>query len=565
MYPTTRTPGALLGAIAAACIAAPVARSADITLAPTGSDDTTRINNAILAARPGDNIVLLPGAFRITGSIVGRSGIDLLGSGRDTTRIDYVGSTSKPMLSLSNTSDVQVSGFTLNGNNNQAAVQGINAANASRLTIDGLRVQNLVAGTAHGPHGVYFSSAVTDSVIRNSDFSNIGTNSLWGAGVRLSWGSSRNQVLNNTIRNTGRGGILANDNSTSLLIRGNVVTGSGLAPNSPGLGIELFNLCDRSIVEDNRIDHWLSLDNTSLTAVRRNTITSSTGPVKFAGLEFARAGSDTVFTGNTVSGGQHIGISVSGPGTKERVYWAHNTVRDMQTWGAQIQGETGGARKMYFFGNTIQDTVTAPGNLYPNQGHGFRFNGNSQHMVLDSNQIVNNGQIGVQLGGSGVDQLEFRNNRITTNDGPAVTNSFGTVGPYQGEDLRWSGNSVSQNGNNYQLTSTGDFDGNQAPIASIVVSGSGLIGEPVQFGFLYGDDGNLGNVLWDFDAGIPSTTIAPSYTYSEPGVYRVGLVVWDAGGRAAHDEIFLSISAPVPEPGLVAIFPLAALMLRRRR
>jgi len=88
---------------------------------------------------------------------------------------------------------------------------------------------------------------------------------VWGAGIRLGHGSSRNRVEDNAISNTGRGGILCNDGSTDLVIRNNTVGGSG----GEGLGIELWGGCHRSLVEDNQIDHWLSLDLSDYCAVRR--------------------------------------------------------------------------------------------------------------------------------------------------------------------------------------------------------------------------------------------------------------------------------------------------------
>ena len=65
---------------------------------------------------------------------------------------------------------------------------------------------------------------------------------LFGGGIRLAWGSVRNQVVGNVIRNTGRGGIFAAQ-SAELVIRNNRVTGSG--GGGPGLGIEI----DESVIE----------------------------------------------------------------------------------------------------------------------------------------------------------------------------------------------------------------------------------------------------------------------------------------------------------------------------
>src|SRR3972149_4103234 len=220
-----------------------------------GIDDLSAITAAINDALPGDTVYLPSGAFSISGSIVAKSGIIIAGAGRDNTIVQFIGASGNPMISLANVSNVEVAGLTLDGNNNNNAWQGINAANGSGDYLSDLRVENLV-GSNFGPHGIYFSSGVTDSQIIGNEFSNIGTGSEWGAGIRFSQGSSRNQAIGNTITNTGRGGILANNDSTDLVIRNNTIKGSG----GVGLGIEVWHGCDRAVIENNNLDHWLSVE-----------------------------------------------------------------------------------------------------------------------------------------------------------------------------------------------------------------------------------------------------------------------------------------------------------------
>jgi hypothetical protein len=148
------------------------------------------------------------------------------------------------------------------------------------------------------------------------------------------------------------------------------------------------------------------------------------------------AGSDNVFSNNVVDGGAQIGISVSNSGVKERTYWANNTISRANTWGAQIQADSGGVQQMYFYKNTFKETpANPPDPLYSYQGHGFRFNpnGSIQNVTLDSNTITANGGIGIEGGDDSsarLDKLMVVNNTITNNGGPAFTGDFGAVGEF---------------------------------------------------------------------------------------------------------------------------------------
>ena len=122
-----------------------------------------------------------------------------------------------------------------------------------------MAVRDLAAPAATGIHfngdNPTREHGCTDSRIENCVIENVAPDDAWGAGIRLSWGSSRNQIIGCKVRNTGRGGIFGNDGSHDLVIRRNTVTGS----HGEKLGIEVWGGCDRCVIEDNRIDHWLSV------------------------------------------------------------------------------------------------------------------------------------------------------------------------------------------------------------------------------------------------------------------------------------------------------------------
>jgi hypothetical protein len=273
----------------------------------------------------------------------------LLGAGQDQTRLISKATRAGVLVSLDGCEDVEVAHMTLDGQNNPLVHQCITGSNARRLWLHHLTIRNLKAKT-WGPHAILFTGrnptmegGVTDSRITSCRIENIGPGAEYGGGIRLAWGSSRNQVLDNVVHNTGRGGIFG-DHSPELTIRRNRVTRSG----GEGLGIEIWGGCPRSLIKDNVIDHWLSVDGGPQVAVRRNTVGTDDGTVKFLGIEIIAR--DVVATDNRVGPGNLIGLSVSNRAVKNNVYWARNTVRGSIQFGAQLQGESGGIAHHYSVG-----------------------------------------------------------------------------------------------------------------------------------------------------------------------------------------------------------------------
>ena len=136
-------------------------------------------------------------------------------------------------------------------------------------------------------HRSSLQGGVTDRRLTDCLIEHIGAGATFGGGIRISYGSDRNQVLNNVVRDTGRGGIFG-DHSAELVVRNNQVSGSG----GEGLGIELWGGCPRSLI--------------------------------------------VVVTDNLVRHGAAIGLSVSNKSKKNNVYWGYNTISDCAQWGAQF-------------------------------------------------------------------------------------------------------------------------------------------------------------------------------------------------------------------------------------
>ncbi|MEW6359352.1 MAG: right-handed parallel beta-helix repeat-containing protein [Planctomycetota bacterium] len=494
--------------------------------------DSAGIQLAIDSGRPGDTIVLPPGTYSITEAIKPKSGTRLLGSGQGKTIIRFVGKAPDVLMRIAGCEDVEAAHLTLDGENNPLLKQGILGTNSRRVKIHHVTVRNLVKSETWGPHGILFTgknptreNAVSDSEIADCLIENIATDAKFGCGIRMAWGSSRNRILRNTIRNTGRGGIFGDNGSNDLIIRENTVAGSG----GEGLGIEVWGRSDRCVIEDNRIDHWLSVGGSDFCAVRRNVVEDKGGPTKPYGLEII--GSYCIVSDNTVGERQGVGVSVSSKMPKNYHFYARNTIRGCYHWGAQFQGEEGGIARCYLYRCKFLDTMVGhPSVRYKGaEGNGFRTNGNVKQIVFEECDFSDNAKCGLQLGGPNVDQLSFVRCTIRNNKFAAV------VGPKDYTALEWIDCAVEGNGKN-DLPPAKPFAG-PPPTASFDVSEELRVGKLITFvSTSKAATGKIAAVMWDFGDGIPVIESRTEHTYSKPGEYRVTLLVWDDAGRGARAE-----------------------------
>ena len=499
------------------------------TVDPSGFDSPA-LAAAIRKAGPGDTVRLATGTYELTEPIALKSGVKLLGAGQEKTRLVYGGVKPGVLVRLSDCEDVEIAQMTLDGRNNPLVHQAISGSNSRRLWLHHLTIRNLKAKT-WGPHGILFSgrnptmeNGVTDSRITDCLLEDIGVESKWGGGIRMAWGSVRNQVCGNVIRRTGRGGIFG-DHSAELVIHGNQVSGSG----GEGLGIEIWGGCPRSLIEDNVVDHWLSVDQGTQSAVRRNVIRADDGSLKFLGIEIIAR--DVVVTDNVIGRGAHIGLSVSNKPVKNNVFWGYNTVRDCAEWGAQFQGESGGIAHHYFYRCSFEKTTRGDQRVgYPkDSGYGFRTNGHCRGLVFEDCVFADNGGYGVQLGGPDVDALTFLRCKITGNGMAAV------IGPKQYSGLEFLGCTVQGNRSD-RLPEARPFGG-PAPKADFVVPGEIRVGQPASFRCASSAAvGQITDRLWDFGHGIPEVLAEVKHTFDRPGAHRATLIVWDAAGRGSRLE-----------------------------
>ncbi len=500
-------------------------------VAGDATDDRTAIQNTLNAAAAGDTVSMPAGLFLISGTLTPPSSIKVIGAGPETTIVQYTGASASALFSLAGRSQVEMARFTLLGN--VSALNGITANNGTGHFLHHLTVRDFTAPTGF-VIGIYFTGGVTNSVIADNLFRNMGTQSQWGGGMRIASGSNHNQVLRNTVQNAGRGGMHF-ERSQGNVIRENRISGSGLGQGGTnvGLGLEVWGGCDSSLIEDNVVDHWLSVDGSSYTSVRRNTVGVSDGTYKWAGLELVSS-SQCVFTDNSVDDGAHIGISGSNNPVKDNVYWAFNVIRRATTWGGQIQGDSGGAHRHFFYGNRFEFMPAAhPQAVYTGQGHGLRFNGNGNEMTLDSNAFNANGGAALQLLGA-LERFYVLHNSIT-NNAAVISGSF------SGLHLDWNSNTLSGNTLNNPPASRG-VD-NVRPSASFTAPAQGVVNTPISFASTSSDpDGTVNYSLWDFGEGLPSIVPTTTHVFARTGVFRVTLVVWDDKGYAARAERFVTVN-----------------------
>ncbi|MFC3802296.1 NPCBM/NEW2 domain-containing protein [Cohnella sp. GCM10012308] len=501
-------------------------------------DDRAGIQAAVDAASAGDTVLIPNGTYYLGGTVRGKSGVTIRGQSQSGTVVKYVDSADTYMFYLNNVTGASVKNMTLDGNNSTIAMSAAVSEGGSGNELSGLVVKDFAATDGFGPHALY---AVGSPKVRIADnkISNIGTGSIWGAGVRAGWGSSDALIERNVIANTGRGGIFVNDGSPGAVIRGNKIAGSGLKEH--GLSIELHTDVNNSIIEDNQVDFWISAVRSKTIAVRRNVVHPTDGRVGSIGLEIMA--DNAVTTDNVVDGGQQVGIQQS-PGTGHQL-WGYNVVKNMVMWGMQLQGAGSGETEQYqyFYRNSFIDTQLGnPKAAYPGyEGNGVRIHGNAQNLTFDSNLIANNGRKAIEITDApGVDRLSFTNNIIYGNKDVAIDPY-----PVAAQHLEWKNNVVYGNKSNAQPASRGFA--NPKPTADFDSPLLVRVGEPATFVSKSKDNGSIATYLWDFGTGLPSASSRPTFVYEQPGAYRVTLVVWDNEGRANLKEKVILVRPGLPD------------------
>jgi PKD repeat protein len=479
--------------------------------AKNGEDDDTAAFQSVFQDCPSGGKLTLPeGVYVLSESLSCAPYSTITGAGSGKTVIKFRGENSEGcVLKIGDGAHgVTISGITIDFESGSGADRGILVSNSDDVVISDVEIRNMGnEGQPIGPIGIHFNGS-ENGRISNCKFENIGAETEWGCGIRLSHGSSHTVVEANTINKTGRGGILCDNNSTNLVIKNNTVTECGLF--SEGLGIELWGGCGYSIVEDNVVDHWLSIDSSDYSAIRRNVVSDTSGKLKYLGLELVNT-CYFVFTDNTVDHGAYIGLSESNVGPKNFGYWGYNDIKGCAQWGVQIQGEEGGSRYRYFYKNSFTDTYDDKDPIYPGDaGHGIRINDNANDFVFDNCTIKDNKGLAFQILGNNVSNIAFINGNVENNKNNAIPKTV---------------------------------DKEIAVLsAAIDCPDEVRAGEEVVFAAKSGDGETIVKyVLWDFNDGLPASDINAKHTYDAPGNYRVTLIIWDDSGKSGFAEKYIKV------------------------
>lgn len=311
-----------------------------------GKDDSLVLNQALEVAKAGDVLRVPEGVFHISSKLVVPSGVTLKGAGSEKTC--FVFASEKPLVffQMSGVTNVEISHLTLDGLNNPKAQQGIVVGKSEKIFLHHLTIQNFVDTGKFGPHAIIISKT-SDAVISDNLIRNLAPEDEWGAGIRVGDQSVRCVIERNIIDNTGRGGIFTNNGASDAIIRENVITRSG----GLGFAIEVHSGSVRTVIEDNVVDHGLSIVSSNC-AVRRNLVTDADGRWKAYGIE-GGGGPDGIITDNVIHYGQIMGISMSG-GHTHRSFWGYNQFICCSMWGMQIQGLSNekNIHTHYFYKNT---------------------------------------------------------------------------------------------------------------------------------------------------------------------------------------------------------------------
>jgi len=218
-----------------------------------------------------------------------------------------------------------------------------------------------------------------------------------------------------------------------------------------------------------------------------------------------------IVTDNVVGRGNSIGLSVSNKEVKNNVFWGYNTVGECSQWGAQLQGETGGIARHYFYRCVFEKTVRGDAKaIYPgDSGHGFRFNGASREVAFEDCLFEGNGGFGVQYCGDYVDKMTFlrcifRNNGLGSVLGRTEEKTIAFPECRSEDKYGWP-------------LSCKQF-AHPAPAAGFAMPESIRAGVAARFTCTSrAGSGDIVERLWDFNHGIAEVEANPEHVLRKPG------------------------------------------------
>ena len=190
------------------------------------------------------------------------------------------------------------------------------------------------------------------------------------------------------------------------------------------------------------------------------------------------------------------------------------------------------ARRNTFAGAPAND----PKALYPNQGFGFRFNGDCRNLLLLENTITGNGGGGIQACGANLSGLRFAGNTITGNLGPALSGD-------PGEKTFWKDNTVRGNGVDNRPEAVDESDMFELEVTAPRELAEGVI---AAFSCRIKDDAAPpAHVLWDFGRGLPATGAETAVQFEQLPMetLEVTVLAWDDAGNVVVADAAVKCAA----------------------
>ncbi|MGI8602022.1 MAG: glycosyl hydrolase family 28-related protein [Verrucomicrobiales bacterium] len=426
---------------------------------------------------------------------------------------------------------------------------GIAAYWGRKFHVAGVHVKNV--GGVRMSAGVHWIKEVDDTIIERCLFENISWEGEWGAGVRCSWGSDHCRMVKNVARHVSRIGFGINNGGEWGVISGNVAEDI----RKEKLGAELWQGGDRTIIEDNTLDNWLSLGGCKYVAARRNVIGTKRG-VGYCGFEIGDGNSCVVGTDNMVDGGQCHGLAVSGAGRRDFVYLARNTFNRSTTYGATTTSSMVGDQVnefWYHYANAWANTLPANNpDVAPSEapwghgGYGLRLYGGDKKITYDACVIIGNpgAALAVLMGGENLMRIDWKNCRFIGNGRLYFPIWLASSYP---KDMTWTNNQVIDTprlgpygaAHDGFMEPTQMYDPKKAAeaqhyIGPLRIIHTGERTKGVVNRFHIGGRENLARVagvLWDFSEGIPAFGLSTERVFSV-GDKEVTAVLWLTDGTA---------------------------------
>ncbi len=383
----------------------------------------------------------------------------------------------------------------------------------SAVQIQNSTFTNIAAGTALG-FAIFAQGPVAKAGyplsglnIRGNVFDRIGRTAIaFQKGVASSF------VVNNTIKNTGVGSPW---NCIWDLATNNNCVKMSFESYSPATTNENYIGRD-NVIEGNHVDHWISLSNTTRTAVRGNFVDRSISAPNFTGDNVGienTSGTNNVIDRNRVTGRHVVGISASA----KTVYnlYSFNTIQGSASdytgeinYGFQIMGGSPDYVNYNYYVNNIVNTTYIAGKPSANVLLGAW----TAHQVFAGNSFQW-GSYGFQDTGS------YRSNSTA-----GVINGLSSANTYSHFS---SGNVSCPNCITQLSAATDDFT---------LVQVSDLTWQ-------MNHKGNARTKHWlvDWGHGPPVSgtgnfaTLA--HTYEASGTFTVSLVVWDDGSNGSGEPV----------------------------